>query len=194
MGEQRLSHPNAHTPLEIKSIRDYMRRNPHISLPELYGKLRIHKAYRRHPASLYRCMRKLGYFKPATKKSTKYVPKPYDTPTRVGVKWQLDVKFVPTACYTGTIPQKFYQYTVIDEASRERFICPYLEQSSYSTVDFMKRAFTYFGYQPSIVQTDNGSEFTHIKKTDRVHPLDLFLQPLGIINSFVLAHLDIMER
>ena len=60
-------HPNAHTPLEIKSIGDYMRRNPHISLPELYGKLRIHKAYRRHPASLYRCMRKLGYFKPVLK-------------------------------------------------------------------------------------------------------------------------------
>ena len=178
-------HPNAHTPLEMKSIRDYMRRNPHISLPELYGKLRIHKAYRRHPASLYRFMRKLGYFKPATKKSTKYIPKPYDTPSRIGVKWQLDVKFVPTACYTGTIPQKFYQYTVIDEASRERFIFPYLEQSSYSTVDFMKRAFTYFGYQPSIVQTDNGSEFTHIKKTDRVHPLDMFLQPLGITHQLI---------
>ena len=101
------------------------------------------------------------------------------------MKWQLYVKFVPTACYIGTIPQKFYQYTIIDEASRERFIFPYLEQSSYSTVDFMKRGFTYFGYQPSIAQTDNGSEFTHIKKTDRVHPLDMFLQPLGITHQLI---------
>ena len=61
-------------------------------------------------------------------------PQPYDTPTKLGIKWQMDVKYVPAACYSGSIPQKFYQYTVIDEASRERFIYPYMEQSSYSTV------------------------------------------------------------
>ena len=39
---------------------------------------------------------------------------------------------------------KFYQYTIIDEASRERFIYPYKEQSSFSTIDFVKRAIVYF--------------------------------------------------
>ena len=34
----------------------------------------------------------------------------------------MDVKYVPTACYVGELPDRFYQYTVIDEASRERFI------------------------------------------------------------------------
>lgn len=33
-------HPNAHTEQEIKWIKDYHRRNPNISLGELYGKLR----------------------------------------------------------------------------------------------------------------------------------------------------------
>ncbi len=80
----------------------------------------------------------------------------------------------------GTIPQKFYQYTVIDEASRERFLYPYMEQSSYSTIDFLKRAMTYFRYQPDILQTDNGAEFTHLKKTDRTHPLDVLCDELGI--------------
>lgn len=91
----------------------------------------------------------------------------------------MDVKYVPTACYSGSAPQKFYQYTIIDEASRERFIYPYMEQSSYSTVD-LKRAITYFGYQPQILQTDNGSEFAHVQKTDRIHPLDLLCNQLKI--------------
>ena len=37
-------HPNAHTEQEIKWIKDYHRRNPNISLGELYGKLREDKA------------------------------------------------------------------------------------------------------------------------------------------------------
>lgn len=123
-------HPNSHTDEELKWIRDYHRRNPKISVCELYGKLRTAKGYSRHPASLYRVYRRLGYSHsiPSTKKQ--YKPQPYDTPTKLGVKWQMDVKYVPSACYTGTVSQKFYQYTVIDEASRERFIFPYMEQSS----------------------------------------------------------------
>ena len=73
----------------------------------------------------------------------------------------MDVKIVPKKCYTGELQDKFYQYTVIDEASRERFIFPYKEQSSYSTIDFIKRSITYFGYKPKIIQTDNGQEFTY---------------------------------
>ena len=55
-------HPNAHTDEELKWIKDYMRRNPNITLPELYGKLRTDKGYSRHACSLFRVMRKLGYF------------------------------------------------------------------------------------------------------------------------------------
>lgn len=36
-------HPNAHTKEELKWIRDYPRRNPNISICELYGKLREKK-------------------------------------------------------------------------------------------------------------------------------------------------------
>ena len=61
---------------------------------------------------------------------------------------------------------------MIEEASRERFIYAYKEASSYSTVDFVQRAIIYFGYAPDMIQTDNGGEFTHTQKTNRVHPLD----------------------
>jgi len=173
-------HPNAHTEEELKWIRDYHRRNPHISLCELYGKLRTNKGYSRHPGSLYRIFQKLGYssYAPSTKKKRKSLP--YDTPTALGIKWQMDVKYVPKACYSGLTPQKFYQYTVIDEASRERFIYPYLEQTSYTTCDFLKRAILYFGYNPKILQTDNGAEFAHLKKTNRPHPLDILCDELAI--------------
>ena len=60
-------HPKAHTEQEIKWIKDYHRRNPNISICELYGKLRREKAYTRHPGSLYRVFVSLGYRKKVEK-------------------------------------------------------------------------------------------------------------------------------
>ena len=176
-------HPNAHTDEELKWIRDYHRRNPNISVCELYGKLREEKAYRRHPGSLYRVFVRLGYRKKveSTKKKSKHNGK-YDTPTVLGEKWQLDVKYVPTACFSGKEPEQFYQYTIIEEASRKRFIYAYEEQSSYSTVDFVKRAIIFFGYAPKEIQTDCGAEFTHPAKTKRLHPFDVLCRRLGILH------------
>ena len=52
-------------------------------------------------------------------------------------------KVGPKQCYNGQIPDRFYQYTFIDEASRKRFIYSYKEQSSYSTIGFVKHAILY---------------------------------------------------
>lgn len=177
-------HPNAHTELELKWIKDLIRRNPHISMSELYGKLRTERGYSRTAPALFRVLRKLGFYV-EKEKHEKYKPKKYDTPTDIGIKWQMDVKYVPTECYTGTTPDRFYQYTVIDEASRERFIHPYKEQSTYSTIDFVKRAIIYFGYKPKIIQTDNGQEFTYTMKTDKIHPLDMLCSSLDIHHQLI---------
>ncbi len=178
-------HTNAHTDLELKWIRDLHRRNPHISIGEMYGKLRSQKGYSRHPGSLYRIYRKMGFSSkaPSTKKKRK--PQKYHTPKDLGIKWQMDVKYVPRVCYVGEMPDKFYQYTMIDEASRERFIYPYLEQSSYSTIDFVKRAISYFGYKPEIIQTDNGFEFTYPKDYNRTHPFDMFCKEVEIRHTLI---------
>jgi len=174
-------HPNSHTEQELKWIRDYHRRNPNISICELYGKLREEKAYSRHPGSLYRVFVRLGYRKSveSTKKKSKHNGK-YDTPTTLGEKWQMDVKYVPTACHSVKEKLQYYQYTMIEEASRKRFIYAYEEHSSYSTLDFMKRAIIWFGYAPNEIQTDCGSEFTHTAKTKRIHPMDAFCNHYGI--------------
>lgn len=68
-------HPNAHTPLELKWIKDYIRRNPNISMLELYGKLRVDKGYSRHACFLFRVLRKLGFYKQRQRKYKKYQPK-----------------------------------------------------------------------------------------------------------------------
>ena len=179
-------HPNAHTEQELKWICDYHRRNPNISICELYGKLREDKAYSRHPGSLYRVFVRLGFRKQAesTKKKSRHNGH-YDTPTQIGIKWQMDVKYIPTVCYAGVDEKRFYQYTMIDEASRERFIYPFKEASSYSTVEFVKRSIIYFGYAPNEIQTDNGGEFTYFKNTKRVHALDKLCTELPINHKLI---------
>ena len=178
-------HPSSHTTEELKWIRDLHRRNPHASVCEIYGKLRTSKGYRRHPGSLYRVFSRLGYTKQKVTPTNKYTPKPYATPQAVGEKWQMDVKYVPSACYTGSMPDKFYQYTIIDEASRQRFLYPYKEQSSYSTVDFIKRDIQFFRYTPKMIQTDNGAEFTYPKDYKKLHPMDKLCDELGITHKLI---------
>ena len=107
--------PNAHNEKELTWIKNYIRRSPNISLCELYGKLRTEKEYSRHACSLFRIIRKIKY-NVNTDHHSKYIPKKYDTPTNIGIKWKTNVKVAPKHRYVGQLPDKFYQYTVIDEA------------------------------------------------------------------------------
>lgn len=170
------NHPTSHTDEEMTWIKNYIRRNPHITLCELWYKLRINKGYTRHIGSLYRVLRKFNLkYETVVNHTSKYVPKKYDTPKDIGIKWQIDVKFVPKVCKSVDIPKdkNFYQYTCIDEASRERFLFWYEEHTPSNTVDFVKRCIIYFGYKPFEIQTDNGTEFTwNQSKIKKIHPLD----------------------
>ena len=55
-------HPNAHNDTEIKLIKNLIKRNPNISLCELYGKLRVNYGYSRHASSLFRLLRKMNFY------------------------------------------------------------------------------------------------------------------------------------
>lgn len=182
-------HPNSHTQEEIKHIKNYLRRNPNITLIELWYKLKREKDYTRHPASLYRFLVKIGkYEKIKHTEYKKYVPKKYDTPKLMGEKWQVDVKYVPLECKCDNLPHdtRFYQYTCIDEATRERYIFPYREISEQNTVNFIKRCIRYFRYSPKIIQTDNGFEFTYNKeKVKKEHPLDTFCKQNSITHKLI---------
>ena len=87
----------------------------------------------------------------------------------------MDIKDVPNECKTNNLPDetRYYQYTCIDEATRERFLYWYDEHTPANTVDFIKRCISYYGYLPLEIQTDNGFEFTYNKsKIHKIHPLD----------------------
>ena len=79
---------------------------------------------------------------------------------------------------------RFYQYTCIDEASRERFLYWYDEHTPANTIDFIKRCIDYYKYKPEEIQTDNGTEFTYNKERIKVlHPMDEFC-----INNNIYHH------
>lgn len=156
-------HPNAHTDEEVKWIKAFIKRN---------------KGYKRHIVSLYRLLRRIGFYNQVLISGTsKKQIKHYKTPKQLGIKWQIDVKYVPNECKTNNLPDdiRFYQYTCIDEASRERFLYWYTEHTPESTVDFMKKYIDYYKYKSEEIQTDNGIEFTYNQeKVKVIHPMDKY--------------------
>lgn len=177
-------HPTEHTGEEIKWIKDLIRRNPHITLNEIWYKLKINKGYTRKPTSVYRVLRKIGYYNnPEIKGTSKKHNQKYHTPNEIGKKWQIDVKYVPNECKTEKLPKdkRYYQYTCIDEASRERFLHWYEEHTPTNTVDFINRCIKYYRYKAKEIQTDNGEEFTYNRSNiKKEHPLEKLLKELGI--------------
>lgn len=108
------------------------------------------KRYSSTVSSLFRVHIKM-LFNVDKEKHEKYVLWFYDTPSNIWIKWQMDVKYVPKERYSDLYNQEFYQYAIVDEASRERFFYPYKEQSLYLVIAFAKRAIVHFGYNPEII-------------------------------------------
>lgn len=183
-------HPNAHTDEEREHIVKLFEEHPDITYSEALGDLRQQFGYSRTYYGFYRFVVK-NHIRSEKEERTPYVPQPYNTPEMLGVKWQMDVKYVPRICNKGEFADEWvYQYTMIDEATRERFLYPYKEHSGWSTVDFIKRAIAYFGYLPKIIQTDNGTEFTNPKGTGegKIHIVDQLLNKLGIQHKLIRVY------
>jgi transposase InsO family protein len=187
-------HPNSHTKEEFYYISKVLKEKPNFSFNEIWGILRTKYSYNRTYCGFYRYVVKKN-LRPK-QEIEKYVPKPYDTPEMLGYKWQMDVKYVPKSCYKGQMihydDNQYFQYTMIDEATRERFLFPFKEHNVTSTVDFVKRAIAYFGYVPETIQTDNGGEFTNVKKPGQKEPvkhiLDIFLGKIKIRHQLIRAY------
>lgn len=153
------SHPNQHTPAELKLISDMRRRNPNTGLVVFWVKL-TQRGYTRSITGLYRVLRKQGEMavKPP---NPKYIPKQYEQMLYPGQRVQIDVKFVPAVCLVGDAKgKKFYQYTAIDEYSRFRYLEAFDEHNTYSSALFLEHLIKAFPFPIECVQTDNGTEFT----------------------------------
>lgn len=194
------SHPNQHTPDEIKLIMDMRRRNPHAGLVVFWVKL-MQRGYKRSIPGLYRFLKRQGIM-PQKLPNPKYIPKPYEQMKYPGQRVQIDVKFVPASCLVNEAKEKrFYQYTAIDEYSRWRYVEAFEEHSTYSSAVFLRHFLERFPMPVECVQTDNGMEFTKRFSTSGKEPLTLFqrtLQEHGIrhklIRPFTPRHNGKVER
>lgn len=159
------SHPNQHTAEELKLIQDMRRRNPNLGMVELWHWLRK-RGYTRRSESLFRVIRKMGFFPPRNKKST-CRPKPYEQMSYPGQRVQVDLKIVPHSCIAD--PElRLFQYTAVDEFTRLRFLVAHPEQSTYSSADFLQKLSSWYarrGIRVECVQTDSCFEFTHLFPT-----------------------------
>ncbi len=157
-------HPNQHTEEELRWIGNYKRRMPNGSLVDVWISLRKNKGYTRCIPSLYRAMKRMGYYKTKNKKKKIFNGK-MEQMTFAGERIQIDVKFCPRSCIKTEEPEKFYQFTAIDEYSRLRYIEAFQDNSSYSAKVFLRNALEYFykqhKFKVKCVQTDNGREFTN---------------------------------
>ncbi|MFG6319638.1 MAG: DDE-type integrase/transposase/recombinase, partial [Clostridia bacterium] len=163
------SHPSQHTEEEIKKIKDYKYKNKETGLVVLWIKLRK-AGYTRSITSLYRVMQRLGIYNKAPSKKKEYEPKPYQQMTYPGERVQIDVKYVPAKSLTKEVKEKdgrYYQYTAIDEYTRQRVLWGSREHSTYASVEFLKVIIKKFKYKIECIQTDNGSEFTNRLTTYR---------------------------
>lgn len=181
------SHPNQHTPEEIKLILNMRRRNPHAGIVVFWVKLR-QRGYKRSVSGLYRFLRKRDAMavKPP---NPKYIPKPYEQMQYPGQRVQIDVKFVPQACIVGQQePTQWFQYTFLDEYSRFRYLEAFQEHSTYSSTIFLRHVVQRFPYLIECVQTDNGTEFTNRllpKGCKKPTMFELELARLGIRHKLI---------
>lgn len=185
------SHPNQHSPEEIRLIDNMRRRNPNAGLVAFWIRLR-QKGYQRSISGLYKLLRKRGRMavKPP---NPKYIPKPYEQMDHPGQRVQIDVKFVPAACLVGEAAQEaeecggYFQYTFIDEYSRFRYLEAFKEHNTYASSEFIRHCVKKFPYAIECVQTDNGTEFTNRlnSRCSRKTLFEVTLEQLGIQHKLI---------
>ena len=168
------SHPAEHTAEEYDLIRKYWKKNQDDRIV-MWDKIRK-QGYERSYKSMCRAIKRLQ-LGDAEKKGKGYKPKPYEQMTYPGQKVQIDVKFVPMYCVAGE--SKYYQYTAIDEYTRQVFRELYDEHSTYSSVDFIKKAISFFKFKIEEVQTDNGTEWTKALISNDPNDKTLFEEELA---------------
>ena len=184
------SHPNQHTKEEIAMVKRYRSHNKEEGLVVLWIKL-WQKGYTRSLTSLYRVMQRLVIYKKAPSKKKKYEPKPYQQMTHPGERVQIDVKYVPLSCMTKEIKEidgRYYQYTAIDEYTRQRVLWASKEHSTYASAEFLDIVVNKFKYPIECIQTDNGFEFTNklnSKKAKEKTIFEIKLDKLGIKHKLI---------
>ncbi|MDR0897107.1 MAG: DDE-type integrase/transposase/recombinase, partial [Oscillospiraceae bacterium] len=183
-------HPRQHTSWEKRKIRKaFKAKYERYGWQGVYEELLDNYRYKRSFEGMVHAAKRMGLGAGKQRKRPSVGARRYPELTIPGEKVQIDVKVVPYCCLRGDALEynkRFYQWTAIDECTRERFVYGYEEQTQENSVDFLRRAVKYFKFRIQTVQTDNGSEFTYrFLRTEKECPFDEELRRQGIKHKLI---------
>lgn len=141
-----------------------------------------------HPRTIGKILKKEGLVRKYRVKKVKY--KYLRAERQPGELLEMDVKYVPGAIQG----LKYYQYTVIDTATRWRHLEVFDEQSTHHAIRMMDIVLEKFPYPIKALKTDNHSTFTNYylgtnKRSDltvkTIHALDRWCARHNIVHYLI---------
>lgn len=175
------------TPIRIKEEVKLLRKQTGLCALKLHWKL-AKQGVTIHERTIGKILKKGNLVRKYRVKKVKY--KYLRAERQPGELLEMDVKYVPGAI-AGL---RYYQYTVIDTASRWRHLEVFDEQTTHHSIRMMEVVLKKFPHQIKAIKTDNHSTFTNYylgtgKRSDltvkTVHALDLWCQKHGIIHYLI---------
>lgn len=188
--EPRSTRPKTHpreTPIHIKERIIKLRRQKKVCALKLKWKL-AKEGIVIHERTVGKILKTEGMVRRYRVKKTKY--KYIKVPLQPGDLMEIDVKFVPYE----VAGRQYFQYTVIDCASRWRYLAIYDNQTNLHSIACLKAVLRRFPHRIRAVKTDNGSIFTNYytgthKRSDltvkTIHAFDVFCQSQRIIHYLI---------
>jgi len=175
------------TPIRIKEEVIALRKKTKLCAKKLHWRLEK-QGVSIHERTVGKILKKEGLVRAYRVKKVKY--KYLRAKRQPGELLEMDVKYVPGAIQG----LKYYQYTVIDTASRWRHLEVFDEQSTHHSVRMMEIVKERFPYKIQGLKTDNHSTFTNYyvgtnKRSDvsvkTIHALDMWCRENNITHYLI---------
>lgn len=183
------SHPNRHTQKEERQIKNSFKKEyERYGWDGVYQDL-LRKGYTRSFSGMVYAAKRMGLVEKKKPKKKSRKKRRYPELKTPGEKVQIDVKEVPFNCLRGEVLRNgkhLYQWTAIDECTRDRFVYGFEEHTPENSVKFLKMLVKVFPFRIQTIQTDNGTEFTYKYISDTEHcPFDEALEELKINHKLI---------
>jgi len=175
------------TPIRLKEEVIALRKQTALCAKKLHWRLKK-QDIDIHPRTIGKILKKEGLVRNYRVKKVKY--KYLRSERKPGELLEMDVKYVPGAIQG----LKYYQYTVIDTATRWRHLEVFDEQSTHHAIQMMEIVRAKFPYPVKAIKTDNHSTFTNYyvggaRRSDltikTIHALDQWCAKHHIIHYLI---------
>ena len=144
------SNPNRHTPKEERQINNsFKKKFERYGWDGVYQDL-LRKGYSRSFSGMVYAAKRLGLTEKKKPKKKSRKSRRYPELTKPGEKVQIDVKEVPYNCLRGEVLRNgkhLYQWTAIDECTRERFVYGFEEHTPENSVKFLNMLVKVFPFK-----------------------------------------------